>query len=453
MVRCDTISAMNRKIYDDLVVWSKSARRKPLLLNGTRQVGKTYLLKEFGKREFQQFHYINFQDNPEKNRYLFKDGLKPAEVIKNFEIINDITVNIKTDLLILDEIQECPEAITSLKYFQEDLSELAVCCAGSHLGIAVSEAPFPVGKVDFLQMFPMTFEEFLMAVKPSLAEIFSSVKYIPGETKNMTALVLHDALWEELKKYYIVGGLPEAVAMYREQKNLPDGLREARKVQTKLLQAYSADFSKHSGKENANHLDRVFNNIPLQMWGVTDSSIPKYKFKNVIPGKTKYSELESAIDWLNKAGLILKTYILETPEIPLRVYAKENTFKLYLFDTGLLCCMADIPFAAVLEQNYGTFKGFFAENFVAQELKASGVNQLFSWHGRNSKIEFLLQNENNILPVEVKSGSRTNAKSLSVYIEKYQPQRCVKFSARPYHPGERVDTVPLMFCAKVADGI
>ena len=420
---------MERLLYRKLLAWKTSNYRKPLLLQGARQVGKTFLLNEFGRREFKQVHYINFEKRRDLD-LLFKETFDTKRIIENLSLILDKQIDTKTDLLIFDEIQECPEALTSLKYFNEDMKKLALCCAGSHIGVSLNQKSFPVGQVDFLHLFPMNFEEFLMAInkrKAVLLAEFSDKTVIPE--------VIHRQLWQDLKVYYITGGMPEAVKRYLDLKENPyEAFKNVRSVQQGILQGYRSDFAKHAGKENAAHINRVFDNIPVQLSKNIDDSVSRYRFKGVIPNKSKFVQLEGPIDWLLKSGLIIKVFIVETPAVPLKNYKSDNIFKLYLFDTGLLGCMTDLSFDSILNQDYGRYKGYYAENFTAQEFVAAkdsgtGPGELFSWAGKNSEIEFLKVTDNAVIPVEVKSGQRTRAKSLMVYKNKYAPPLLIKITA------------------------
>jgi len=441
---------MERLLYGKLLAWKASKYRKPLLLQGARQVGKTYLLKEFGRREFKQVHYINFEKRHDLD-FLFKETFDTRRVIANISIILDKEIDIKEDLLIFDEIQECPGALTSLKYFNEDMKELALCCAGSHIGVSLNRQSFPVGQVDFLNLFPMNFEEFLMAInkrKAALLAEFSGETIIPE--------VIHRQLLRDLKVYYITGGMPEAVKRYLDLKENPlEAYKSVRVVQQGILQGYRSDFAKHAGKENAAHINRVFDNIPVQLAKNIDDSVSRFRFKGIIPNKSKFVQLEGPIDWLLKSGLIIKVFILDTPSLPLKNFKKDNIFKLYLFDTGLLGCMSDLSFDSILNQDYGRYKGFYAENFVAQEFIAAeypgaGNRELFSWAGKNSEIEFLKVVDNKVVPVEVKSGHRTKAKSLLVYKNKYAPPLQIKITANNLHrENPQVHNYPLYLAGKI----
>ena len=415
---------MERNLYQKLVEWKHKPSRKPLLLKGARQVGKTWLLTDFGNKEFSQTHTLNFERDPDACT-LFEGSLSPNTILRNLELYLNRSVNISSDLILFDEIQDCPKALTSLKYFAEEQPELAICCAGSHIGLAVGSSSFPVGKVELLTLYPMTFREFLEAQHKKLIEMIDAPPPIPE--------VFHSRLWEELKTYYVTGGMPEVVQSYlNHQPASHETFLGIREVQNRLIQGYSADFAKHSGKTNAAHVNRVFDNVPEQITKTVDSSVSRYRFKDVIPGYSKFSQLGGPIDWLIQSGLILPVYIVDSPAIPLRSRRKNSTFKLFLFDIGLLGCLADIPIRSVLSQDFGSYKGFLAENYVAQELQSSGAPELYSWKGKTSEIEFLVVINENIIPIEVKSGSRFHrAKSLAVYREKYNPVYTVVVTAGP----------------------
>lgn len=436
---------MERLLYKKLLEWKNSKYRKPLLLQGTRQVGKTYLLKEFGRREFKKVHYINFEKGYDVD-FLFKENLDVHRIIANIALLLGREINIKEDILIFDEIQECPEAMTSLKYFNEELKELAVCCAGSHVGVSLNIKSFPVGQVDFLTLFPMNFEEFLLAIDEKKARIL--VEYTD---ETLIPEAVHRMLWKDLKTYYVTGGMPEAVKRYVDlYENQFEAFTNVRTVQQTILQGYRSDFAKHAGKENAAHINRVFDSVPVQLSRNIDGSVNRYRFKGVIPNKSKFSQLEGPIDWLLRSGLIIKVSMVNTPALPLKSYSKDNMFKLYVFDTGLLGCMLDLPVESILNQDYGRYKGYYAENFVAQEFAAAGCSELYSWAGRESEIEFLRIIDNSVVPVEVKSGSRMKARSLQVYKDKYSPKLRIKISANNLLRGaEQLYNYPLYLAGKI----
>ncbi len=410
-----------------LIAWKTEKERKPLLLKGVRQVGKTHLLKEFGRQSFRKCHYFNFEKQPGLAK-IFEPDLNPKRILDELSFYLNEPIRIGEDLVIFDEVQEEPKALTSLKYFQEDCPELHLCAAGSLLGLHLNTGSFPVGKVVFKTLRPMSFEEFLMAGSDKALPYFQKFS-----SKDKTSDVVHEHLWEMLKHYLIVGGLPEVVATYYAYKeNLFEAFSQVRKKQDDLLNSYYADIAKHAGKVNAMHIDRIFRSVPTQMSQVQDGSVARYKFKGVVPGVTHYDRLASAIDWLEAAGLIIKVHIANTGLLPFKGYTKENFFKLLLFDVGILGQMSGLSPKAILDADYGSYKGYFAENFVAQEFLNQGINDLFSWQENNAEIEFLLEIEGSVIPVEVKSGLNTRAKSLTVFSDKYHPPYEVLLSGRPF---------------------
>lgn len=413
---------MERALYHQLLLWKNKRNRKPLILKGARQVGKTWLLEHFGRQEFAGLHIINFEKDPDVCS-LFEGPLSPAVLLDRISIFLNKTVDPYSDLLVFDEIQECPRAVTSLKYFFEELPELALCCAGSHIGLAFGESSFPVGKVDILHLYPLSFREFLSNIQPKLETLLDTHPPIP--------VAFHNRLWEQVKTYFFTGGMPEVVKTFLEKGTLDNAtVDEIRNIQQKLLEGYRADFAKHAGKINAAHINRVFESVPEQLSKAVDSSVKRYRFKDIIPGYSKFSQLEGPIDWLIQSGLVVPVSIVESPGVPLRSRKKSSMFKLFFFDIGLMGCMAGISASSIISQQYGSYKGFVAENYTAQELLSSGWSDLYAWRGKTSEIEFLLHKDEQIVPVEVKSGKRVSrAKSLRVYCDKYQPQEAVIVSA------------------------
>lgn len=437
---------MERNIIGSLLAWKDKKERKPLLLRGARQVGKTYSLKDFGTNYFPRFHYLNFEEDAQLST-VFERDLNPHRIIEELSFYLDSRIDIKNDFLIFDEIQECPRAITSFKYFSETMPELALCGAGSLLGVQLSDASFPVGKVDFLNLFPMSFEEFLLGIEDVKSYDFL-LEYKPVEP---IPEIIHSHLWRQLLKYFVVGGLPEVVKTYRENKDdLFNAFQLVRKVQNNLILAYMADMAKHSGKQNSMHIERLWRNVPAQLARSQDGSAPKFKFKGVIPGIKGFSRLDGAIDWLSSDGLLIKTYIVESGLLPFSAYAKENFFKLYLFDVGILGAIGNLAPKTILEYEYGTYKGYFAENFAAQEFIYSGVDQLFCWKKNTAEVEFLREVDGCVFPVEIKSGWVTQSKSLKVFAAKYNPEYRTIMSARNVHidPVKRLRLYPLYLAAR-----
>jgi len=437
--------AMKRLLYTQLIRWRDSPVRKPLLLQGARQVGKSYLLEQFGKYEFPKFFRFNFEQTPQVAK-IFKADLVPERIIRELSLVAGKTIIPEKHLLIFDEIQECPRALTSLKYFNEEMPELALCCAGSLLGVklysaqrsyCVSSESFPVGKVNLLHLYPMTFQEFLQAL--GNYQLLDSLK--SADIANSLPEIAHDMLWALLMEYFMTGGLPQVVKEYIPLRNTPVEARyNTRKLQQDLLASYYKDFAKHAGATNSMHIVAVLENIPMQLVRNQDGSVKRYIFKDVIPGKKSFADLQGPIDWLEQAGLAIKVKVCNRAELPLESFCKPNMFKLFVFDVGLLGCMLNLPVEAIANDDYGITKGYFAENFVAQELMSAGAQKLYSWSERNSQIEFLKHRGSKIIPLEVKAGRRTQAKSLQQYIQKYSPDDAIILSKKNL-AGKKKDSV------------
>lgn len=426
---------MWRKAYKKLLSWKEERSRRPLVVDGARQVGKSYLITEFGRQEFRKLHSINFERDQAARR-LFEADYNPQRILQELSFHLDRKIDLKKDLLFFDEIQAAPHALTSLKYFCEELPELALISAGSLLGLHLGESSFPVGKVDLMTLYPMTFEEFLVAVDgKERADLFRQISFDTPPSS-----LVHDHLWSRLKHYFVVGGMPDAVRTFQEAgSDLYSAMDQVRKRQSDLMLAYFADMAKHAGKQNAMHLERVLHSV------VAQGSTSKFRFQGVIPGISHYSRLAGAIDWLVVIGLIHKIQIANCGRPPLMGYTKENRFKLALFDIGMLGAMAELHPKSILEQSY------FAENFVAQELLASGERELYSWQEREAEVEFLLDIEGKIIPIEVKSGRVVKAKSLSVFCSKYSPPYRLILSGRPLErSGEgQIYRLPLYLAGRV----
>jgi predicted AAA+ superfamily ATPase len=417
---------MERSILSQLRQWKNKPDRKPLILKGARQVGKTYALNEFGQASFDVCHYFNFEKEPKLSR-IFEPDLNPKRIIQELSLLRQKKIDYQKDLITFDEIQACPKALTSLKYFCEDIPSSFICCAGSLLGVYLGPVSYPVGKVEHLEMYPMSFPEFLKAVGDELY-----LDLLNDLTSGSTIPALaHEHLWGRLKQYFITGGLPEPVSVFvKHQQDLFTAFEKVRTLQKDLIEDYFSDIAKHSGKINAMHIHRVWRSVPEQLGLSQDGSAQKFKFRNVTPGIDRFNRLSDALDWLNAAGLTIKVSIAHHALLPLQSFVKENTFKLFMFDVGIMGALNDLEPSTILEYNYGTFKGYFAENYVAQAFTASGAGQLFSWHENTSEIEFLRQLDGHIVPIEVKSGWVTQAKSLRVYADKYKPPYRVIMSGK-----------------------
>jgi predicted AAA+ superfamily ATPase len=441
---------MKRKIINALAKWKSSTNRKPLIIKGARQVGKTWILEEFGKTHFQQYHYLNFE-NSSQLRSIFEKDLNPQRIINELTFFLNAPIRIDTDLIIFDEIQQCPKAITSLKYFNEEIGNLAICAAGSLLGIFHGESSFPVGKVSFIEMYPLDFGEFLEAIQePNLLSLYSGFS-IANPTQLPESA--HSRLWELWKIYMITGGMPAVVDAYVQIGKLDiETATTIRTLQKELVSAYTADIAKNAGRMKSLNIERLWKNVPQQLAHTNSENAAKFKFKDALPGLREYEKLAGPLDWLEKAGLVQRSSIIEKPEIPLSTYKSETRFKLYLFDTGLLSAMSEITPVDLLKMDFGSFKGYLAENFVAQQLKASGIAEHYCWEGRQSEVEFLLYGNSGIIPVEVKSGSNTRSKSLKVYRDKFHPLQSIILSGKNVPNSDLTEPVhlPLYLAGKLS---
>ena len=437
---------MKRDITKHLLEWKSKKDRKPLIIMGARQVGKTYSLKDFALSSFSSSSYINFEEDEQLNK-IFEKNLDPKRILNELNFYLNKEIDIKNDLLIFDEIQNCPRAITSLKYFNENIPELAICCAGSLLGLYFGTSSFPVGKVEFLKMYPMTFEEYLPGIKEEKAYEFVRDCTIDMDTPE----IFHTRLWDLLKTYFITGGLPNIVELYSENKSNPfvafDMIRDKQK---NLIVSYQADIAKHSGKINSMSINKLWENIPVQLAKGQNGSSSKFVFKDVIPGKKGYNRLEGIIDWLETAGLIIKTPITNSGNLPLAAFSKESIFKLYFFDIGILGAISNLSPKTILDYDYGTYKGYFAENFIIQEFTKKHSTKIFSWRERTSEVEFLFDNEGKVIPIEIKSGWVTQAKSIKIFAGKYNPEYVAILSAKKLliDKQNRIHRYPLYLASK-----
>lgn len=437
---------MKRFIWSNLLEWKEKKDRKPLILRGVRQVGKTYILRSFAAAHFPNVHYINFEKE-EQLASIFDIDLSPVRILKELSFHLDRSIDPENDIIIFDEIQNAPKALTSLKYFYEEMPEMAICSAGSLLGLHLGNDPFPVGKVDFLELYPFSFVEFLRGIGDQKSYTFLR-DYNKGQ--NISDHI-HKHLWEQLKIYFVVGGLPEVINTYSSHKNdLFFSLELVRKKQKDLILAYIADMAKHSGKQNAMHLERLFKNIPAQLAKEQDFSVSRFKFKGIIPGINRYSRIAGSIDWLINTGLVLKSNIVNRCELPFSAYTKENFFKLYLFDLGILGALSDLPPKAILNYDYGSYKGYFAENYAACEFKCFGCDNLFSWRENTAEVEFLREINGSIFPIEIKSGNITRSKSLKVFADKYDPPyRTVMSGKKPlFDDTNKIHNYPLYLASR-----
>ena len=424
---------MKRLLYSHLKKWGKSANRKPLLLQGARQVGKTYLVEEFGKNEYEQFITLNFEEDPGL-KTLFEENLNPGTILENIGIYFGRKITPENTLLFFDEIQVVPEVLTSLKYFSEKAQEYHIIAAGSLLGVSIGKpTSFPVGKVNFLTMHPMNFTEFLWATDEELLaeklNNLSSIKPLPD--------IIHDKLLKLYKQYLYTGGMPEVLQNYVETKDIA----LVRQTQIEILEAYKRDFSKYAGNTQALKTAEVWQSIPFQL----ARENKKFKYGDVRK-KARASTFESTIEWLKGAGLINMAYNVTTPKLPLKSYADYSKFKVYLLDTGLLGAMLDLPSRIIVypDELFREYNGAFIENYVAQELAAQGISPLFYWTSKSdAEVDFLLQKENAVYPLEVKSGTSIKLKSLRSYADKYSPPLIFRASPRNFTRSGNFVNIPL----------
>lgn len=434
---------LERSLISDLLKWRQKSLRKPILLDGARQTGKTFLLKEmFSKTgNFRQLHYLDFERDPSLEN-LFHDGLGPESVIDNIGLRFGQSVEPEKDLIIFDEIGSCNAALQSLKYFAEELPRGFVIATGSNINLLQS---FPVGKVEMMSLFPLTFEEFLNASVPDLV--------VKAYKENLGSNEAHRQLWSTLLEYFYAGGMPDAVNNWIAP-NLPlvERVQNVKAVHQTLLDSYVRDFGKYSGPIHALHIESVFTNIPRQLGKNIDGSVKRFRFREPIEAKRRYAELKGPIDWLNKSKLISKNYpITHEPAPPLNVHIRENVFKLFLFDVGLLGFMAGMSYQDQKDQTT-SYKGFVAENFVQNELIAQGLDHTYSWEENQAQIEFVIRtSEGEIVPVEVKSGTRTQAKSLASYINRYEPNIAIKLIGARGGKHGNLQTLPLYYASTIPE--
>ncbi|WP_044975117.1 ATP-binding protein [Ruminococcus sp. HUN007] len=422
---------MKRTAYSRLLKWKEKSGRKPLIINGARQVGKTWLMKDFGRNEFQNVVYINF-DNNTVAKQIFEPDYNIPRIISSLKILSETNIDPENTLIIFDEIQECPKALGSLKYFCEDAPEYYVMAAGSLLGIALHKGTsFPVGKTEFMTLYPMTFAEFLEASGNSgLRELISAEDF-------STVSPFSEKLKLLLKKYYYVGGMPEAVKTFIDT----DDLSKVREIQKDLLLYYENDFSKHAPEDQIPRIQMVWNSIPSQL----AKENRKFIYGVVRKGsRAKYFEL--AIQWLTDYGLINKSIRISKPFMPLIAYMDQSVFKIYMSDVGLLGAKSDLPAVSVIDGNriFTEYKGALTEQFVAQELRAADF-MLYYYSTANSdgEIDFVIQNGDQIIPLEVKAEENLKAKSLRAYCSKYSPEEAIRTSMSAYRKEEWMTNVPL----------
>lgn len=407
---------MRREILEKMRAWKNSPRRKPLVVMGARQVGKTTALKRLAK-DYKNSVYLNFEDEPHL-KALFDTSIKPQQLLQAIAIETGVTIQPGYTLIIFDEVQACPNALNSLKYFHEEANEYHVAAAGSLLGVKLLNTQgFPVGQVDFLDMLPLSFFEFLAAVgEDQLLEflcVLTDMSPLPGN--------LHEKCLQYFRHYLYIGGMPEAIATYLETQSF-DAVRT---VHHAILRAYSLDFSQHAPPSQIMKINQVWGSIPSQL-----AKENKKFVYSVLRKGARAKEFEQAIQWLQEAGLLYKTYHISAPKIPLKAYTNFDFFKLYLVDVGLLGAMTNLSAKTLLQGNqlFQEFRGSYIENFAAQTLMQNNV-ALYYWtsEGR-AELDFVFEHDGTVYPLEIKSGTTNKKKSLQIYRQKYHPGLAVKSS-------------------------
>lgn len=427
---------MFRSAVWDMEQWRGKEGRKPLVLTGARQVGKTWLMKEFGKQFYEKTFYFNFDEEPAYSS-VFENDKKPERIIEKLGIIAGNKILPKRHLIILDEIQECPEALNSLKYFYEEAPEYHIMAAGSLLGTYLSDDyAFPVGKVNLLRVFPLTFAEFLYALDESLFDYYEAL----DENSEMEE-IFHKRLSEYYHLYLIIGGMPECVASWIAHHDYA----KVELIQEELLLLYESDITKHNKKVNAAKVLLVYRNLVTQL----AKENKKFVYGVLKPG-ARAREYEDAIEWLVNAGLIYRIYNISKPEFPVRAYRELSDFKLYFLDVALLRKMAGVGNEKILLEESFPFLGAITENYVLQQIFSKyDVEPVYFSTSASGEIDFVIQHHDCVIPIEVKSAKPTKSTSFRNYLKKYSPEQAIKFTKLPPKKNETVFNLPLYLAGKL----
>lgn len=430
---------MHRKALKKLIEWKASLHRKPLVIRGARQVGKTWLMKEFGKTQYESVAYVNLDGNVQMKN-LFNLDYDIERIIRGLEVATDIKIKKQTTLIILDEIQEVPKALSALKYFYENDPEYHIVVAGSLLGVALHEGTsFPVGKVDFMDLYPLSFIEFLEATNNYEFAGLINDKRFDKELITSFAPKIVDLL----KEYFIVGGMPEVVGRYVQDKDL----LSVRSLQKQILEAYEQDFSKHAPSYIVPKLREIWDSVPMQL----AKENKKFIFSRVREG-ARAREYETALLWLEDAGIATKVTRVNKPGLPLKAYENRDFFKLFFLDIGLLGAKSDLDSKVILDGSliFEEFKGALTEQYVFQELQNMGIHPYyFARDDSRGEIDFLVHTSNTVIPIEVKAGNNIQTRSLVAYVEKYHPKIAVRLSLAPLNIGELIKNVPLYMVSEI----
>lgn len=430
---------MRRYIKEQLIEWKNRKDRKPLILKGARQVGKTYILKEFGEEEYENIAYLNF-DHDEMLKELFKNTKDPKRILEQLVFVTGKAIKPEKTLIIFDEIQECPDALNSLKYFNEEASEYHIVCAGSLLGIKLSHTSFPVGKVEYLEMYPMTFTEFLLADGQE-----NLVKYMESITKiEKIPDIIFNQLNEKVKSYFIIGGMPEVVKTWVSTKDI----EAVNRIQKQILKGYEDDFGKHTDTSNMQaKISIIWESIISQL-----SRENKKFLYQVAKEGARAREYEDSIDWLNNSNVVHKIFNVKKPDFPLNAYTDLSSFKLYMSDVGLLRRKANLDSKIIIEGNklFEEFKGALTENFILNMLLFKFENKPNYYVFDRYEIDFIIQHKNEIIPIEVKSSENINNASLTKYNELNKNKISLRFSTKNLDKSGKILNVPI-FMAEYTD--
>lgn len=428
---------MKRNAILKLVQWKNSPERKPMVLRGARQVGKTWLMKEFGQNYYDNYVYFNF-DEEDELKSIFETNKNPNRIIELLSMISDEKIEPEKTLIIFDEIQECPEALNTLKYFKEKANEYHVITAGSLLGTLLAKPKsYPVGMVNLLDIYPLTFDEFLNAIDSGLYAYYESI-----QKEQVIEQIFHQRLLDAYNYYLIIGGMPECVSSWIKYKDPA----MVSKIQRELIEVYENDFSKHNGKVNSGRILMVFRSIVSQL------AKPNEKFMyGVVREGARARDFEEAIEWLVSAGMLNRVYNVSKMEHPLSAFDKLDQFKLFVFDTGLLKQMSGVDNSAILLRTDYQFKGPLTENYVLQQLQGQFEVEPRYYSDKNGEIDFVVQNKMEIIPIEVKGGEDRSANSFKTYVANNAPQHAYRFSKRGYRKDGGFTNLPLYLVRKTKD--
>ena len=428
---------MKRNAILKLVQWKNSPERKPMVLRGARQVGKTWLMKEFGQNYYDNYVYFNF-DEEDELKSIFETNKNPNRIIELLSMISDEKIEPEKTLIIFDEIQECPEALNTLKYFKEKANEYHVITAGSLLGTLLAKPKsYPVGMVNLLDIYPLTFDEFLNAIDSGLYAYYESI-----QKEQVIEQIFHQRLLDAYNYYLIIGGMPECVSSWIKYKDPA----MVSKIQRELIEVYENDFSKHNGRVNSGRILMVFRSIVSQL------AKPNEKFMyGAVREGARARDFEEAIEWLVSAGMLNRVYNVSKMEHPLSAFDKLDQFKLFVFDTGLLKQMSGVDNSAILLRTDYQFKGPLTENYVLQQLQGQFEVEPRYYSDKNGEIDFVVQNKMEIIPIEVKGGEDRSANSFKTYVANNAPQHAYRFSKRGYRKDGGFTNLPLYLVRKTKD--